>query len=101
MSRITKSKAKNFLGDVPEEHVFYFSDGNQARNLEDLQNTLVRMNDDTFNYHSNIEKSDFSNWVKDVVGDEELAQKLRKAKDRSRALTAVSDRVAFLKKNTQ
>jgi len=37
------------------------------------------MNEETFGYHSNETKSDFSNWVKDVIGDEKLAADLKRA----------------------
>ena len=96
MPKITKQDAQRFLGNVAEEHVFRCCDGCSIRNLKELQVTLADMADDVFAYHSNPDKSDFSNWVRDIIGDEKLADDLSKAKNRSQALAAVARRVAFL-----
>ena len=96
MPRITKQDAQRFLDNVAEEHVFRCCDGCSIRNLKELQVALADMTDDVFAYHSNPEKSDFSNWVRDIAGDEKLAADLSKAKSRSQALAAVSRRVTLL-----
>jgi hypothetical protein len=54
------------------------------------------MPDDLFAYHSNPDKSDFSNWIRDITGNENLAGDLSKTKSRSQALAAVARRVSFL-----
>jgi len=97
MPSITKQQAQKFLEDVPAEYIFYCVDGSSARNLDDLQNLLASVTDVTFAYHSGPDKSDFGNWVADVIGDEKLARDLRKAKNRSQVLAAVTSRIAFLK----
>ena len=96
MAKITKQQAQKLLRDVSEEHVFYCVDGRVARNLEDLQNALANMSDDTFSCHANPDKNDFANWVADVIGDEKLAGDIREAADHLQALEAVSQRGAFL-----
>jgi hypothetical protein len=88
--------ALKMLGDVPEDKRFYCSDGKVLNNLSDLNKALVEMSEETFNYHSNATKTDFSNWVKDVIGDEKLSLDLKKASSRVRAGKVVSDRIAWL-----
>ncbi len=95
-TRITKSTAERFLGDVPAEHVFWCRDGRTLKNLRELQEALITMSDDTFNYHSNDEKTDFSNWVRDVIGDEKLARDLERIPSRTLAAKIVEDRVNLL-----
>ena len=54
------------------------------------------MSDETFAYHSNEEKHDFSNWLKDVVEDEKLAEDLEDSTSRKKAAKLVNERVALL-----
>ncbi len=56
--------------------------------------------DETFSYHSNETKTDFSNWVRDVIGDEKLSRNLLKSTTRAQAAKSVANRVAWLKTRT-
>jgi hypothetical protein len=94
--KVTKQEAGRLLASVPEEQAFWSSDGKVFRNLEDLNTGLNEMSDETYAYHFNAEKQDFSNWLKDVVQDEKLASELAKPIDRQGATKRVSDRIAFL-----
>lgn len=97
MAVINGETARKMLGDVPEDKRFYCSDGKVLKNLVELNMALVEMSDDTFNYHSNSEKTDFSNWVKDVIGDEKLARDLGKGVTKVKAAKAVNDRIVWLR----
>ena len=97
MPTVNEGIALKFLGDVPEDKVFYSHDGRILKNVSDLSIALGEMSDETFAYHSNTEKTDFSNWVKDVIGDEKLASDIQKSGSRLRAAKAVFDRIAFLR----
>ncbi|MFH0914448.1 MAG: hypothetical protein V1849_04065 [Chloroflexota bacterium] len=98
MAAISKQVARKFLEAVPEQYVFWCSDGRTLRNLKELEEALVTMTDDTFAYHSNEQKSDFASWVKDIIGDEQLADELRRAHNRDDAARSVSKRLTALKK---
>ena len=89
--------ARKTLGDVPEDKQFFSSDGKVLKNLSELSIALAEMSDGTFSYHSNATKTDFSNWVKDVIGDEKLALDLQKSASRLKASKAVFDRIAWLR----
>ena len=97
MATINEEIARKMLGDVPEDRQFYCSDGRVLKNLSELSIALAEMGEETFSYHSNDTKTDFSNWVKDVIGDEKLSQDLQKSGSRVRAAKAVFDRIAWLR----
>jgi hypothetical protein len=98
MEKITKSVAVKMLGDVPGENWFWCYDGRVLKNLQELETALKEMGEETFRYHASEAKNDFSNWVKDVIGDEKLSGDLRKSTTGAQAAKKVADRIAWLKK---
>jgi hypothetical protein len=91
-----KKQADKFLAKVPAEYVFWCHDGNIFGSMKELAEGMSTMSDEVFTYHSNSEKQDFSNWVKDVIKDEKLAGELAVAINRLQAAEYVAARVAFL-----
>jgi len=98
--KISKEEANRRLGDVPDEKHFWCHDGKLVKNLAELEKALNNMSDETFHYHSSEGRNDFSNWIRDVVGDEKLANDLTKAGSRTQANKAVAQRIAFLQNKT-
>ena len=98
MTGTLKEQAQKFLSKVPEEYVFRCQDGRVLRDMNELAEALSTMADETFAYHSNVEKKDFSNWVRDIIGDEKLAKELEKATSRTQAAKQTASRVAVLSK---
>ena len=96
MVGITKDMAEKWLGDVPPEKQFWCRDGRILKNLPELEVALKQMMEETFRYHSNETKNDFSKWVREVIGDEELSRDLQKSTARLQAAKSVADRVAWL-----
>jgi hypothetical protein len=96
MARITKDVAEKWLANVPDEVVFRCHNGRTMRNLRELEHSLSGMADETFTYHTAEGRNDFSQWVRDIFGDEKLAKDLAKSLNREQAARAVSNRVAFL-----
>ena len=94
--KITKQDAEKLLADVPEYRSFWCNDGRIFRNMRDLSAGLASMSVRTFAYHLNAEKNDFSNWLKDSVGDENLAEDLEDPISRREAAKTVKERVSFL-----
>jgi hypothetical protein len=84
------------LTRVPEQYVFYCCNGNVYRDMAELAAGLAAMTDEAFGYHSNLEKHDFSNWVRDIIEDIELADALATARSRSQAADCVADRIIVL-----
>jgi hypothetical protein len=94
--KISKEEASRRLGDVPDGKHFWCHDGKLIKNVGELEKALNDMNEETFHYHSVEGRNDFSNWIRDVVGDEKLANDLSKAKSRIQASKAVAQRISFL-----
>ena len=95
----SKQDAQLMLANVPREYVFWFSDGRSLANMAELAEALRTISDETFAYHVNAEKNDFSAWVKDIIKDEKLANDLKKATTKRQAVTRVTERINTLKRN--
>ena len=95
---VTKEYATNYLRDVAPEQCFWVNNGPILKNLGELANALPEMNDETFHHHVNAEKNDFSNWVKNVIGDEKLANDLLSSKSKESVLKKINNRMNSLKK---
>ena len=98
--KISKEEAKRRLGDVPDDKRFWCHDGKNIKNLRELRRALIDVSDETFHYHSGGERNDFSKWIKEVVGDEKLANELSKVRSRIQASQAVAARISFLEGKT-
>jgi hypothetical protein len=97
---VTKTKkevAELWLRDVPLDEVFWFHDGGMVKNLDELATTLREMPEETFHYHVMGDKNDFSNWVRDVIGDVTLANQLQKATTQATAARRVETRLNWLR----
>ncbi len=96
MPRITREDARKYLADVPPEYVFYCHDSCVFKNMKELRDGLANMADEVYTYHANSEKNDFSQWVKDIIKDEQLAVDLQSARSKSDAAGKVSSRIVAL-----
>ena len=94
--RITRKQAEKYLAGVPEETAFWSHDGQVLSDMRELKDALFNMSDQTFAYHSNEIKKDFSKWVREVIGDEKLAADLETAANREQAANMVASRLNFL-----
>lgn len=92
-----KGAARSWLGDVSQDRVFWCQDGRALKNLDELAAALREMAEETFRYHAAGDKNDFSNWVRDVIGDATLAKELQKAITRSTAAQKVVTRLGWLR----
>ena len=96
IAKVNKEEAKRRLGDVPDDKRFWCHDGKIIKNLKELRKALNDMGDETFHYHWGEGRNDFSKWIREVVGDDKLAEDLSKTRSRMQASQAVSQRVSFL-----
>jgi len=85
----------NLLSDVHPHKEFCFCNGVHVKNLQELLTTLETINDAIYQFHANNEKNDFSRWINEVIGDSELASKLKIA-DKQKAITILKDRIEQL-----
>lgn len=98
---ITRAVAQKLIAQVPEDKKFWCRDGRALKNLQELDDALREMSEETFQHHLNESKNDFRNWAADVIGDEKLARDLAAATDRAQTIKAVADRNAYLKRRAR
>ena len=97
---VTKQEAEKLLADVREDYSFWCCDGRIFGNMRDLMVGLASMSDDTFSYHLNHSKNDFSKWVYDVIEDEKLAEDLMSSTNQREAARTVNERYSYLVKKS-
>ena len=100
IAKVSKEEARRLLGDVPDDKRFWCHDGRVIRNLRELRKALNDMSDETFHYHLGGGKNDFIKWIREVVGDNKLAEALGETRSRMQASQAVAERTSFLEHKT-
>jgi len=86
------NKARSPLRVVPNDQGFYFYRaidcciGVTSCSLEELAEAVNEVCSDAVLFH--FERGDFQNWIRDVIGDAELAQSIDEIKMCSRQLSA-------------
>jgi hypothetical protein len=96
-----KENYSNYLANVPPEKAFWVNNDGVLNNLDELASALKEMSMEQFQHHVSKEKNDFSNWIRDVIGDVTLANKLRRLKTKSAAVKAVRLRILQLKRRSK
>jgi hypothetical protein len=91
-----RREAQRLLAEVAQERAFHCQDGKVLRSLKDLEDALSVMTDETYGYHWSASKKDISKWVRDIVGDLNLARDLEWATSRSLAAWEVATRMSYL-----
>ena len=100
---VTKAKRNTAMAlvDADGDKRFFCQDGSISKNLTELVDCLNNMTEEVFHHHVSSEKNDFSNWIRDVLGDATLAIKLGSATSSSEAGKIVIERVAWLQKKAR
>ncbi len=79
-SKKTEKKSLKPIEAKPENY-FILITGVPLKNLKELANSLETMNEWVFNHHVNEARNDFSNWVKDILNEKELAEEMKLIKN--------------------
>ncbi|MBW2977179.1 hypothetical protein KY347_07090 [Candidatus Woesearchaeota archaeon] len=90
---IEVSSVKKLLSTTPEQHSFFVADGTKISSLTQLLDALEAMHEDTYRFHANENRNDFSNWVKDIFEDEQLAESLKTAGTKTEAQLLIAKRL--------
>ncbi|MCD6589857.1 hypothetical protein J7K74_01570 [Candidatus Woesearchaeota archaeon] len=77
------------MKNAEEGKEFMFSSGDKARNLKELLEKLRVMSDEEFFLYVNENKNDFSNWIRDVLGEETLAREIYHIRDRKEIIKKI------------
>lgn len=96
--RMNKEAAQRILSDVNPDNSFWVNNGPVLKNMEELYGALSSMTKDIYICHVNKEKNDFSNWIKDILHDDKLANDLLKTRSKEYAAKKVNQRLKYLKK---
>ncbi len=97
---MNKEEARRILDGTDGDRCFWVNNGPVLRNLDEMHEALSKMNKETFMHHVNAEKNDFSAWVRDILGDQKLAQDLSKVKSKKGMALKIKQRAQYLKKAT-
>lgn len=90
-----------FLEDVPERYAFHLKNGKKILNVQQLAKELEKMENEIFYHHVTPERNDFHNWIRDIVLDIDLAEKILNAKTPKDAHRIVVERITFIKSQTK
>lgn len=77
------------------DNAFYCNDGRLFYDLRQLAEGLIAISDETFFHHVREGNNDFSNWVRDVIGDIELANDLNSAAGKDECATYTVARLDY------
>ena len=108
---LNRDRIQKILGNTVYDQAFFFYEdtgkptGDFAVNLSEFCNKISTINPNSLAFH--LKRGDFENWVKEIIGDNELAQRIRKLKTnkttwkneatlRNKLHATVRDRIAEL-----
>ncbi|MDD5251302.1 MAG: hypothetical protein PHT12_01540 [Patescibacteria group bacterium] len=101
-------EARQWLAIVePDYRAFWVSQGPVVRSLKEMASVLPRFSREVFEHHVNAVKNDLAAWVREVIGDRTLAERLEKTRTMSDAVAVLEkrllelDRVAAPKKSAK
>ena len=78
---------------IPPQKYFVLKDGTVIKNLFELSKALDKMPDATFKHHVSENRNDFANWVREVVKDMSLADKMASAKTSKQLQKAIGEKI--------
>jgi circadian clock protein KaiC len=87
-----KKEEEEVLRDISSDKYFYLHNGTVIKNVEELINNLKNMDNETFKYHVNDIKNDFSSWIKSLHGKKELAERIAKVKDKEEIIKILEEK---------
>jgi len=94
---ISPRAARRYLRDINESHLqFRTWDGKTIKNLIELACYLKGCSDEAFRYHVSRDYNHFSNWVENVVLDQDLSRQMSLVLDRNPMRLIITKRVNIL-----
>ena len=94
--RLSKRLAKHFLRSVEHDKAFWFDRHFHVYSLKEFLDALPKISSESFNFHLNRDKNDFEPWIRHVIGDEALANIIKKVRARKTLIRKVKERVEKL-----
>ena len=95
--KITPEQALKFLSDTTIDHYFLVHGSMVVKNLEELQENLEYMPERIFGLHVNLTKNEFYDWIRNAIGDTELAEAIKDVKSREQMSDILKQRINQLR----
>ena len=83
------------LSDCPPDNVFWTCSSAICRNIFELASNVEGMSDYSFRFHVNDDnkKNDFAHWIRNVLGDWVLAERLHAIREKDRYADVIRERI--------
>jgi uncharacterized protein DUF5752 len=83
------------LSDTPPDQAFWTCHGTVCRNIYELCRTIKAQSNESFTYHVNKDnqKNDYADWIRGVLVDEELANRLIEVYDKDLYADIIQQRI--------
>jgi hypothetical protein len=85
-----KKKIDIYREPFTSDNYFYLNNGIPVKNLAELLDQLVNMDQELFNYHVNKHNNDFANWVRDIFGEKEMARRMKMSRSPKGMLKSIT-----------
>jgi len=86
------------LSEASGDKRFFCHDGCVTGNLQQLVECLSHMSEESYRHHVTPQKNDFRNWIRDVFGDDKLANDIAAVHSSAIAAKVISARITWLRK---
>ncbi|MGM5482029.1 MAG: hypothetical protein ACQESF_01065, partial [Nanobdellota archaeon] len=84
----TKEKTESLSEkEVPKDFQFTLPDGIEIKSINDLKESLKKMDEATLAEHIDEQGNDFGQWLGLVTGDQDMAEKFSAIKDRNEMIS--------------
>jgi hypothetical protein len=91
-------KSIMLLRRVDEDEAFWLCSNVTVQSLEELAFHLMRVDDAVFRYHIQRSRNDFEDWIRECIGDRELAREIARVKTKDTLAKKIEARIEELKK---
>lgn len=86
----------DLLKPVKNEHAFILENGKTINSIPELKSMIHELDDNTFNHHVNSVRNDFSNWIRDIHNDTELADAIGKVSTKKDVANVINKHISNL-----
>ncbi|MBS1266959.1 MAG: hypothetical protein MAG795_00929 [Candidatus Woesearchaeota archaeon] len=91
--KLNLARARKLIRVVGHKDCFWLCTNQNLRSLNTLSKALDKASEDVFRYHVNKYKNDFSDWVKEVIGDSDFAREISRIKTKDTLVRKIQEKV--------
>lgn len=79
--------------NIPEHKRFFAVNSMSASSLLELRNMIAEMTEHDFKHHVSEERNDFANWIRDILHNDHLADRLQRVKSKGHTFELLNDEI--------